>query len=74
MRWLCLLAIPVLVSGCALPAALTPLPDGGDLDLSLASGGDPWGGVDYAQLAQRVYKARTVERHYLTAGMMESEI
>jgi hypothetical protein len=30
--------------------------------------------VGYAQLAQRVYKARTVERHYLTAGMMESEI
>jgi len=53
---------------------LTPLPDGEDLDLSFASGGDPWGGVDYAQLAQRVYKARTVERHYLTAGMMESEI
>ncbi len=132
MRWVCLIAIPVLMSGCAMPAAftvasfaldagsymmsgktltdhglsiameedcsmmrvldeddeicqeeqdyevadmtLTPLPDGEDLDLSFASGGDPWGGVDYAQLAQRVYKARTVERHYLTAGMMESEI
>ena len=54
-------------------AALTPLPDNGDLDLDLASGQDPWGGVGYAQLAQQVHKARTVQDHYLAAGMMESD-
>jgi hypothetical protein len=55
-------------------AALTPLPDGGDLDLGLASGGDSWDGVGYAQLAHRVHEARTVETRYLAAGMMESDI
>ena len=53
-------------------AALTPLPDGGDLDLAPASGGDPWDNVGYAQLAHRVHRARTVETHYLAAGMMGS--
>ncbi len=53
-------------------AALTPLPAGGDLDLALVSGGDSWDGVSYAQLAHRVHKARTVETHYLAAGMMAS--
>jgi hypothetical protein len=55
-------------------AALTPLPADGDLDLALASGGDSWDGVSYAQLAHRVHKARTIETHYLAAGMMESDI
>ena len=54
-------------------AALTPLPEGGDLDLELASGQGSWGGAGYAQLAQQVHKARTVHDHYLAAGMMESE-
>jgi len=53
--------------------ALTPLPDDGDMDLALASGGNPWGTVGYAQLAQRVHKARTVQASYLAAGMMESD-
>ncbi len=53
-------------------AALTPLPADGDLDLALASGGDSWDGVSYAQLAHRVHKARTTETHYLAAGMMAS--
>ena len=132
MRWVCLLAIPVLMSGCAMPVAFTvasfaldagsymmsgktltdhglsiameedcsmmrvldvddeicqeeqgyevadavlmPLPDGGNLDLSLASGSDSWDDVGYAQLSQRVHKARTIDTHYLAAGMMESEI
>jgi hypothetical protein len=55
-------------------AALSPLshePDGGDLDLELASGGDPWAGVGYAQLAHRAHEARTGQRHYLAAGMIE---
>ncbi len=55
-------------------AALTPLPDDGDLDIGLASGGESRDGVGYAQLAHRVHKARTVRTHYLAAGMMESEI
>ena len=55
-------------------AALTPLPAGGDLDLSLASGGESWDGASYAQLEHRVHKARTIETHYLAAGMMESDI
>jgi hypothetical protein len=60
-------------------AALTPLPDnpdGGELELDLASGddpwaGDPWAGVGYAQLAHRAHEARTGQRHYLAAGMIE---
>ena len=54
-------------------AALTPLPAGGDLDLDLASGQDSWRGAGYAQLAQQVHKARTVQDHYLAAGMMQSD-
>ncbi|HEX9769486.1 MAG TPA: hypothetical protein VGA50_09960 [Kiloniellales bacterium] len=54
--------------------ALTPLPADGDLDIGLASGGDPWNSVGYAQLAERVNRARTVHANYLAAGMMESEI
>ena len=130
MRWLWLLAIPPLLSGCAMPAAftvasltldtgsymvsgktltdhglslamdedcsmmrvldedhaicqedqeyevavaaLTPLPDNGDLDIELASGGAPWESNAYAQLASRVHKARTSPANYLTAGMMAS--
>ncbi len=60
-------------------AALTPLPhdyQGGDLDLELASegdprAGDPWADVGYAQLAHRAHEARTGQRHYLAAGMIE---
>lgn len=132
LRWLCLIAIPMFLSGCALPAAftvaslaldtgsymmsgktltdhglslameedcsmvrlldeveavcreepdyevadgdLTPLPAGSDLDVDLASGGDPETGGGYAQLAERVYKARKVDADFLAAGMMESEI
>ena len=55
-------------------AALTPLPDGGDLDLAPAAGGDPWDNLGYAQLTHRVHRARTVETYYLAAGMMGSEI
>lgn len=55
-------------------AAPTPLPDDGDLDIGLASGGDPWDGAAYARLAHRVHKARTTYANYLAAGMMESEI
>jgi hypothetical protein len=85
VRWLCILAIPVVLSGCVMPAAVsvaslavdtssymvTHEPDGGDLDLELASGGDPWAGVGYAQLAHRAHEARTGQRHYLAAGMIE---
>ena len=53
-------------------AALTPLPEGGDLDLGLASGPGP-SGAGYAQLARRVHKARTVQAPYLAAGMMEAD-
>ena len=118
LRWLCLIATAVFLSGCALPAAvtvasfaldtgsyvmsgktltdhglsmamdedcsmvrvldendeicrenrdyavandeLTPLPDNGGLDVSLASGDGPRSGVGYAQLAQRVNRARGV--------------
>ena len=52
-------------------AALTPLPEGGDLDIGLASGPGPNGG-GYAQLARLVHKARTVQAPYLAAGMLES--
>jgi len=50
---------------------LTPLPEDG---IGIASRGDSWDGVGYVQLAQRVYKARTIDTHYVAAGMMESEI
>jgi len=52
-------------------AALTPLPEGGDLDMGLASGPGS-SGAGYAQLARLVHKARTVQAPYLAAGMMES--
>ena len=131
VRWLCLLALGALVSGCAMPAAftvasmavdtssymmsgktlsdhglslamdedcsmmrildqddevcraapdyevaeaaLTPLPEGTDLDLAFAAGDEPRGGSGYAQLAYRVHKARTVRSHYLAAGMIDPQ-
>lgn len=52
-------------------ANLRPLPP--DLDLALAAGGDPHGGVVYAQLVERVHRARTDQSNYLSAGMLESD-
>jgi hypothetical protein len=145
LRWLCLLAFPVLLSGCALPAAftaasmaidtgsymmsgktltdhglslamsedcsmvrlldeddeicreeqhyevadadLTPLPADSDLAIGLAADGEDGQDAGYAQLAQRVDRARTVYRQladranrertgrvrYLAAGLMDGE-
>ncbi len=50
---------------------LTPLPED---SIGIASRGESWDSVGYVQLAQRVHKARTIDTHYVTAGMMESEI
>ena len=51
---------------------LTPLPAEGDGEAGPAAGAARSPG--FAQLAQRVHKARTVRDNYLTAGMMQSAI
>jgi hypothetical protein len=55
-------------------SALTPLSADSDLDIGFASGGDAWDSAAYAQLAERVNRARTVQEDYLAAGMIDSEI
>ena len=131
MRKLCLIAIPMFLSGCAMPvavtvaslaldtgsymmsgktltdhglsmameedcslvrvldedddicqekpnyevadAALTPLSEDSALAIGLASGGDGSDSAGYAQLAERVDRARTFHADYLAAGMIEPE-
>lgn len=51
-------------------AVLTPLAEDSN---GVDARGSSRGGVAYAQLAERVHKARTVHASYLAAGMMEAE-
>ena len=53
---------------------LTPLPADGDRETSFAARSGSGENVRFAQLAQRVHKARTVRGNYLAAGMMPSAI
>jgi hypothetical protein len=52
-------------------ALLTPLSDD---DIGVAERGEAGRGSGYAELAQRVYRARVASANYLAAGMMVAEI